>query len=130
MCSCDPQVQAAVAEIAKHSTVLCNGCKLASSKTTNPVARKYFEKAAKDVANKRVNLLKDIKVLHYNKLSDICIWQMIIQLKALAKQLTADNRETCAQTTKPLIGAIEALITFASSPQFTSTPATISLQVY
>jgi len=50
-------------------------------------------------------------------------------LKALAGQLTADNREACAQTTKPLVEAVEALTTFASSPEFASTPAKISPQV-
>lgn len=50
-------------------------------------------------------------------------------LKALAGQLTPDNREACAQTTKPLVEAVEALTTFASSPEFASTPAKISSQV-
>ena len=50
-------------------------------------------------------------------------------LKALAGQLTPDNREACAQTTKPLVEAVEALTTFASSPEFASTPAKISAQV-
>ena len=50
-------------------------------------------------------------------------------LKALAGQLTPDNREACAQTTKPLVEAVEALTTFASSPEFASTPAKISPQV-
>lgn len=50
-------------------------------------------------------------------------------MKALAGQLTPDNREACAQTTKPLVEAVEALTTFASSPEFASTPAKISAQV-
>ena len=38
------------------------------------------------------------------------------------------HREACASTTKPLIEAVEALTTFASSSQFASTPAVIGEQ--
>ena len=47
-------------------------------------------------------------------------------MQALAGDLTEANREACAETTKPLVEAVEALTTFASSPQFASTPAKIS----
>lgn len=60
------------------------------------------------------------------------MWDVVgddISSKALAGQLTPDNREACAQTTKPLVEAVEALTTFASSPEFASTPAKISPQV-
>ena len=53
---------AAATVIAKHTSVLCNACKLASSKTNNPVAKKHFVQAAKDVANSTANLVKNIKV--------------------------------------------------------------------
>ena len=43
--------------IAKHTSVLCNACKLASGKANNPVAKKHFAQAAKDVTNSMVNLL-------------------------------------------------------------------------
>lgn len=42
--------------------------------------------------------------------------------------MNEENRAACAQTTKPLTDAVEALTTFASSPQFASTPAKISAQ--
>lgn len=48
--------------------------------------------------------------------------------QALAGDLSDKNREGCAETTKPLIESVEALTTFASSPQFASTPAKISAQ--
>ena len=92
--------------IAKHTSVLCNACKVASSKTSNPVAKKHFVQAAKEVANSTAGLVKNIK--------------------ALAGDLSEANRQACAETTKPLVEAVEALTTFASSPQFASTPAKIS----
>jgi hypothetical protein len=100
------QVLAAATVIAKHTSVLCNACKVASSKTSNPVAKKHFVQAAKEVANSTAGLVKNIK--------------------ALAGDLSESNRQACAETTKPLIEAVEALTTFASSPQFASTPAKIS----
>ena len=60
--TCDPQVLSAATVIAKHTSVLCNACKLASGKTSNPVAKKHFVQAAKDVANSTANLVKNIKV--------------------------------------------------------------------
>jgi talin len=103
--STQQQVLAAATVIAKHTSVLCNACKTASQRTSNPVAKKHFVTAAKEVANNTANLVKNIK--------------------ALAGQLTAENREACASTTKPLIESVDALTTFASSPQFCSTRAVI-----
>ena len=37
-------------------------------------------------------------------------------------------RSNCCDTVRPLLDAVEALTTFASSPQFISTPAKISAQ--
>ena len=70
------------------------------------MAKKHFVQAAKEVANSTAGLVKNIK--------------------ALAGDLSESNRQACAETTKPLIEAVEALTTFASSPQFASTPAKIS----
>jgi len=58
----DAQVLSAATVIAKHTSILCNACKLASGKTSNPVAKKHFVQAAKDVANCTANLAKNIKV--------------------------------------------------------------------
>ena len=61
--SSQQQVLAAATVIAKHTSVLCNACKVASGKTSNPVAKRHFVQAAKEVANSTANLVKNIKVL-------------------------------------------------------------------
>jgi talin len=48
--------------VAKHTSNLCNVCKAASAKTNNPVAKKHFVQAARDIANNTANLVKAIKV--------------------------------------------------------------------
>lgn len=59
------QVLAAATEVAKHTSALCNICRVASSKTSNPVAKKHFVQSAKDVANSTANLVKSIKVSNH-----------------------------------------------------------------
>ena len=54
---------AAAAVIAKHISILCNACKLASSKTGNPMAIRHFVQASRDVASVTANLVKNSKVL-------------------------------------------------------------------
>ena len=49
-------------------------------------------------------------------------------MQVLAADVNEENRKACASTTKPLIDSVEALTTFASSPQFASIPAKISAQ--
>ena len=56
------QVLSAATVVAKHTSALCNACRLASSKTDNPVAKRHFVQSAKDVANSTANLVKAIKV--------------------------------------------------------------------
>jgi talin len=56
-----PQVLSAATVIAKHTSSLCNACRVASSKTTNPVAKRHFVQSAKDVANSTANLVTEIK---------------------------------------------------------------------
>ena len=51
------------------------------------------------------------------------------KIKDLSSDLTPENRDACSQATKPLLEAVDALATFASSPEFASTPARISPQV-
>ena len=41
---------------------MCNACRIASSKTANPVAKRHFVQSAKEVANSTANLVKTIKV--------------------------------------------------------------------
>ncbi|XP_013386332.1 talin-1 isoform X1 [Lingula anatina] len=104
--STQQQVLSAATVVAKHTSALCNICRVASSKTTNPVAKRHFVQSAKDVANSTANLVKAIK--------------------ALDSDFSEQNRKRCADAAKPLIGAVEELTTFASSPEFTSVPAKIS----
>ncbi|XP_041355718.1 talin-1-like [Gigantopelta aegis] len=101
-------VLSAATVVAKHTSALCNACRLASSKTTNPVAKRHFVQSAKDVANSTATLVKAIK--------------------ALDSDFTDSNRRLCADAARPLIRAVDELTTFASSPDFASKPAKISIQ--
>ncbi|KAK2854302.1 hypothetical protein Q5P01_006963 [Channa striata] len=100
------QVLSAATIVAKHTSALCNACRLASSKTTNPVAKRHFVQSAKEVANTTANLVKTIK--------------------ALDGDFSDENRNRCRVATAPLIEAVENLTTFASNPEFASVPARIS----
>lgn len=104
--SSQQQVLSAATVIAKHTSSLCNACRVASSKTTNPVAKRHFVQSAKDVANSTAKLVKEIK--------------------ALDQDYSQHNRDNCASATQPLIEAVENLCTFANSPDFASIPAKIS----
>ncbi|XP_061190935.1 talin-1-like isoform X4 [Saccostrea echinata] len=106
--SSQQQVLSAATVVAKHTSALCNACRLASSKTSNPVAKRHFVQSAKDVANSTANLVKAIK--------------------ALDQDFTEENRQKCAEAAKPLTDAVDELTTFASSPEFASMPAKISPQ--
>ncbi|KAL7989141.1 hypothetical protein Chor_008060 [Crotalus horridus] len=90
------QVLSAATIVAKHTSALCNTCRLASSRTANPVAKRQFVQSAKEVANSTANLVKTIK--------------------ALDGAFTPDNRERCREATAPLIEAVENLTAFASNP--------------
>ncbi|XP_030620557.1 talin-2a [Chanos chanos] len=100
------QVLSAATIVAKHTSALCNACRLASSKTANPVAKRHFVQSAKEVANSTANLVKTIKTLDGD--------------------FSEENREKCRLATAPLIEAVENLTTFASNPEFASVPAQIS----
>ena len=60
--SSQQQVLSAATVLAKQTSILCNACKLASGKTTNPVTKRHFVQLAKEVANNMANLVKYIKV--------------------------------------------------------------------
>ncbi|ELK31332.1 Talin-2 [Myotis davidii] len=100
------QVLSAATIVAKHTSALCNACRIASSKTANPVAKRHFVQSAKEVANSTANLVKTIK--------------------ALDGDFSEDNRNKCRIATAPLIEAVENLTAFASNPEFVSIPAQIS----
>ena len=52
-----------------------------------------------------------------------------VVLQELDSDFSEENRRHCADAAQPLIEAIDELTTFASSPEFTSVPAKISLKV-
>uniref|UniRef100_G3P935 Talin 2 n=1 Tax=Gasterosteus aculeatus aculeatus TaxID=481459 RepID=G3P935_GASAC len=108
------QILSAATIVAKHTSALCNACRLASSKTSNPVARRQFVQSAKEVANTTANLVKTIKV---NSPTD---------QNASDGDFSDDNRNRCRVATAPLLGAVENLSTFANNPEFASIPAQIS----
>ena len=56
------QVLQAVSAIAGQTSLLCNACRDASSKTNNPVAKKQFVQSAKDLALSTASMVKAIKV--------------------------------------------------------------------
>ncbi|XP_031750913.1 talin-1 isoform X3 [Xenopus tropicalis] len=100
------QVLSAATIVAKHTSALCNACRVASTHTSNPVAKRQFVQSAKEVANSTANLVKTIK--------------------ALDGAFNDDNRVKCRNATVPLIQAVENLTAFASNPEFASVPAQIS----
>ncbi|XP_058680237.1 talin-1 [Ammospiza caudacuta] len=100
------QVLSAATIMAKHTSALCNTCRLASSRTANPVAKRQFVQSAKEVANSTANLVKTIK--------------------ALDGEFNEENRERCRAATAPLIEAVDNLTAFASNPEFATVPAQIS----
>ncbi len=102
------QVLSSATVIAKHTSALCNSCRVASSRTDNPVAKRHFVQSAKDVANATATLVKEIKHLDAN--------------------YTDANRQACANATRPLLDSVENLCQFASSPEYASVPARISEQ--
>ncbi|XP_078056342.1 talin-2 isoform X2 [Mustelus asterias] len=102
------QVLSAATIVAKHTSALCNACRIASSKTANPVAKRHFVQSAKEVANSTANLVKTIK--------------------ALDGDFSEENRDKCRSATSPLIEAVENLTAFASNPEFVSIPAQIGAE--
>ncbi|NXH13315.1 TLN1 protein, partial [Bucco capensis] len=100
------QVLSAATIVAKHTSALCNTCRLASSRTANPVAKRQFVQSAKEVANSTANLVKTIK--------------------ALDGEFNEENRDRCRAATAPLIEAVDNLTAFASNPEFATVPAQIS----
>ncbi|KAI8441655.1 hypothetical protein MSG28_015209 [Choristoneura fumiferana] len=102
------QVLSAATVIAKHTSALCNACRVASGKTGEPQAKRHFVQAAKDVANSTAALVKEIK--------------------ALDTDYSESNRGRCAAATGPLQEAVRSLCQFADSPQFSAVPARISPQ--
>uniref|UniRef100_UPI00358E49C6 talin-2-like n=1 Tax=Myxine glutinosa TaxID=7769 RepID=UPI00358E49C6 len=100
------QVLSSATIVAKHTSALCNACRVASSRTTNLGAKRHFVQSAKDVANSTAHLVKAIK--------------------SLDGDFSEASREKCIAATAPLLESVECLTTFASNPEFVSIPASIS----
>ena len=121
MASTQQQVLASATIIAKHTSLPCNACKQASSKTSNPVTKKHFVQVAKEVANSTANLVKNIKVCVCVCVGEcvcacvctqcICVqsFSYIPYLTSSSGLLSEENCQACASTTRPLLDAVEAL---------------------
>lgn len=96
----------AATEIAKSTSALCNACRVASTKTTNPNSKRNFVQSAKDVANATAALIKEIRPLDDTNSQHV--------------------NENCRQATRPLLESVESLLSFACSPEFAPVPAKIS----
>lgn len=93
-----PKVLSAATIVAKHTSALCNACRLASSKTANPVAKRQFVQSAKEVANSTANLVKSIKVSNYFLNSYVlCAIQCTVQVRAAARYIV-NVTDTCRVT--------------------------------
>ena len=49
--------------------------------------------------------------------------------QAYAAELSEGNRLQCANSSKPLLTAVDSLVTYANSPEFARVPAKISAEV-
>ncbi|ERL88737.1 hypothetical protein D910_06119, partial [Dendroctonus ponderosae] len=108
------QVLEAATVIAKHTSALCNSCRGASFKTTNPVAKRQFVQSAKAVANSTSALVKEIKALdnEYSEenrrhaVEDLCVYASSSEFVTIPAKISPQARE--AQ--KPIVGAGNRLI--------------------
>ncbi|ESN92443.1 hypothetical protein HELRODRAFT_115799 [Helobdella robusta] len=102
------QMLAAVSTIAHQTSLLCNACRQASSKTTNPVAKRQFVQSAKDLANNTAQMVKSMKVLGGDQQQPINV--------------------IGHDASKPLLQSLDVLNNFALVPEFVGTPAKIGQQ--
>jgi talin len=124
-------VLSAATIVAKHTSALCNTCRMASQRTGNPVAKRHFVQSAKDVANNTANLVRAIKVRaprcrSIDRSRAQCLLTVVCFVQVLDSQFNDQNRARCAEAAKPLLQAVDELSAFASSPEFASVPAKIS----
>lgn len=98
----------AATQIAHNTASLCNASQVASSKTTNIIAKRHFVQSAKQVANATAHFVKMIKSLDSQSAE--------VEFKP----------EAYACLVRPLLDSVESLCEYALSPEFTGIPATIS----
>ncbi|KAI9142207.1 hypothetical protein BKA69DRAFT_292544 [Paraphysoderma sedebokerense] len=107
--SSQAEVLAAANIIGKHANTLCTVCKTAAGKPQSvitPTDKQQFISFAKTIAGSTQNL--------------------VASLKALAVNITPENRSKCLSNAAPVLQAIESLATFADSPQFHAALATFT----
>jgi talin len=97
----------AASAIAKHTALLCNVGKQASTNAgISANGKQQFQLAAKNIATTTAALAQDIK--------------------ALATAPSASTRENASKSSAPLLEAIEGLVALANSPEYGATPPTLS----
>ncbi|XP_045457678.1 talin-1 [Melitaea cinxia] len=100
------RVLGAATAVAQHTSALCNACRAASARCTEPRDRRHFVQVAKDVAH--------------------CTAALVKLIKALDADCSDEARARCAAATVPLQEAVRGLRQFADSPEFAAVPARIS----
>ncbi|KAJ3413726.1 Talin-1 [Chytridiales sp. JEL 0842] len=100
------QILELAATIAKHTSRLCNVCKIAGMNTMlNAAAKQKFVVLAKDIATKTSSVVATIK--------------------QLAVSLDDQSRNQAKQASGPLIEVIDTLIAYSNTPEFRGIPAKI-----
>lgn len=97
------QVLSAATIVAKHTSALCNACRLASSKTSNPVARRQFVQSAKEVANTTANLVKTIKVNSPSDQNVECEFVLFLDQRKVG---SAWRIRACKRLTRALVSGL------------------------
>ena len=97
---------AAASVIAKSTSGLCNFCKVATTKTQNPLAKNQFVAFAKAIAG--------------------CTGALVADIKTLATTLSNEARTATQRSSLPLMDAMSSLKVYAASPEFAATRGTIS----
>ena len=124
------QILSSATVIAKHTNVICNSCRQASSATNDQSAKRTFVQSAKEVANATATLVKEIKNLdsNYNEANRATCSNATRYSYSLydSKFSQQGISKTIFLKYRPLIEAVDNLCQFASSPEFASVPAKIS----
>lgn len=116
------QVLSAATIVAKHTSALCNACRIASSKTANPVAKRHFVQSAKEVANSTANLVKTIKVGEPSNRDEMGALKEATEICKGGAQRRA-GREQSLRVPRKAQGR-EVDISWPSSPEASGSPVT------
>ncbi|KAL3194752.1 hypothetical protein MRX96_016063 [Rhipicephalus microplus] len=100
--SSQPQILSAATVIAKHTSSLCNACRVAFVQDYQSCCETPFCPVGKGCS------------------------KCHCQPRQGNQEPSDANRQRCGEATRPLIDAVDSLTTFASSPEFAGVPAKIS----